>query len=142
MALVRQKLKDGNEIDENVEVFDIDSHHFFAETLNKGKTNDHNMHNTCLEAIILHYKTVFLKCNSNSPLHHVIVWSDNAPHQYRCRQTFLPIASVMLRHTDPTALAVFRHCHERFEIVESKWKALEKSNDSALLNKGRFGMDC
>jgi hypothetical protein len=41
----------------------------------------------------------------------------------------------------PTALAVFCHCHERLEIVESKWKALENSNDAALLNKGRFGMD-
>ena len=32
------------------------------------------------------------------PLKNVIVWTDNAPHQYRCRQNFMKVATVAERH--------------------------------------------
>lgn len=56
------------------------------------------MHNTCLDAVISLYKQKFQV--RGLALKNVIVWSDNAPHQYRCRQTFIKVASVMLRHKD------------------------------------------
>eukprot|EP00956_Cyclotella_meneghiniana_P016615 scaffold26325_cov20-Cyclotella_meneghiniana.AAC.1 len=77
------------------ELFNVDVHHFFAETLEKGKKNDHAMHNTCLKAIIPHYQQI-LRDLHNVELNHVIICTDNCPNQYRCRQTFLPIAAAAL----------------------------------------------
>jgi len=31
-------------------------------------------------------------------LRYLIIWTDNAPHQYRCRQNFIKVASVIERH--------------------------------------------
>ncbi|MGB2447348.1 MAG: hypothetical protein ACPICB_06430, partial [Candidatus Poseidoniaceae archaeon] len=95
----KQKDENGSEVDveEDIEVFTIDVHHFFAESISKGKKNDHAMHNVCLDAIIKRYKSIF-RDELGVELEHVIFWTDNAPHQYRCRQAFLPTASVLLRH--------------------------------------------
>lgn len=94
----KSKKDDGVETIETkeLEVFTIDVHHFFAKTIEKGKKNDHVMHNTCLDAIISLYKEKFAL--AGLILKKVIVWTDNPPHQYRCRQTFLKVASVLLRH--------------------------------------------
>lgn len=76
---------------ETVVVFTVDVHHFLAETFSKGKKNDHAMHNACLDALIKHYKSVWEE-RFGVPLRVVIVRTDNAPHQYRCRHTIMYVA--------------------------------------------------
>jgi hypothetical protein len=77
-------------------IWTCDVHHFFAETMSKGKKNDHAMHNTSLDALIKHYIPVFESIGTS--LEVAIIWSDNAPYQYRCRQNFMKIATVEERH--------------------------------------------
>mmetsp|Transcript_4214 Transcript_4214/g.5918 ORF Transcript_4214/g.5918 Transcript_4214/m.5918 type:complete len:611 (-) Transcript_4214:334-2166(-) len=54
------------------------------------------MHNTCLDEIIRIFRARLGELGVE--LKHVIIWTDNAPHQYRCRQTFIQVASIQLRH--------------------------------------------
>ena len=100
---VKDKKKDENgediESDDTIEIFTVDVHHFFAETISKGKKNDHQMHNTCFDEIIRRYKHTFAE-TLGVPLEHVIIWTDNAPNQYRCRQNFLKVASIKERHSE------------------------------------------
>lgn len=76
---------------ETVVVFTVDVHHFLAETFSKGKKNDHAMHNACLDALIKHYKSVWVE-RFGVELRVVIVRTDNAPHQYRCRHAIMYVA--------------------------------------------------
>ncbi len=98
VARGKKKDKNGNEVEftEPVTISNVDVVHFFAETFEKGKKNDHQMHNVCLDEIIRKYRARLRKAGVE--LRHVIIWTDNAPHQYRCRQTFIQIASIELRH--------------------------------------------
>lgn len=72
--------------------YDVDVHHFIADTKTKGKKADHATHNTALDKIIELYK------DKIPNLKRVIINTDNCPGQYRCRQTFLKIASIVERH--------------------------------------------
>ena len=81
----------------DIEIFDVDVHHFFVETIFKGKEINHAIHNLSLDAVIKHYEQIF-KDRFNRELKHIIVWTDNAPHQYRCRQNFIKVLSVLARH--------------------------------------------
>ena len=45
----------GCDITKNIETFEVDVHHFFTETVSKGKKNDHHMHNISLDALVKHY---------------------------------------------------------------------------------------
>jgi len=84
-------------INDTVQIFTVDVYHFFAETISKGKKNDHAMHNICLDKLVEIYKVIFRE-ELNVELKVIIVWTDNAPHQYRCRQNFIKIASFAERH--------------------------------------------
>jgi hypothetical protein len=86
----KKKGKNGEEMEfeEKVTISNVDVVHFFAETFEKGKKNDHVMHNACLDEIIRKYRAKLRE--RGDELKHVIIWTDNAPHQYRCRQTFRP----------------------------------------------------
>ena len=46
--------EEGCETTKNIEIFEVDVHHFFAETISKGKKNDHHMHNASLDALVKH----------------------------------------------------------------------------------------
>ena len=87
------------------------------------------MHNTCLDKIIEKYKNIFEK--KGHTLKKVIVWSDNCPSQYRCRQNFLQIAMVRERHDDIELihrLAVvdnFKGPHDGYG-KQPKWYILEQ----------------
>ena len=83
----------GEEEWEHLIIWSCDVHHFFAETMSKGKENDHAMHNTALDALILNYTQMFEAVGT--PLCAIVVWSDNALTQYRCRQNFMKVASVV-----------------------------------------------
>jgi hypothetical protein len=56
-----------------------------------GPTYDHAMHNACLDALIKHYKSVWVE-RFGVELRVVIVRTDNAPHQYRCRHAIMYVA--------------------------------------------------
>ena len=83
-------------INDNMMIFTVDVHHFFAETMSKGKLNDHQMHIVSLDALIKKYKGIF--CERGVELKYVNMWTDNCPNQYRCRQHFIQIASGEERH--------------------------------------------
>ena len=100
---VNRPLEDGGVDSEDVIVFDVSYIHFLAETLTKGKKADHAMHKVCLDKIIDNMKTKGIK--------KFIYWTDNAPHQYKCRQTFIADASVADRHGDGLELI------HRFAVV-------------------------
>ena len=69
------------EVDEELLIFTVTVHHFFAETISKGKKSDHSMHNTCFDGILKMYKLV-IPNTVGVPLHRVKCWTDNAPSQY------------------------------------------------------------
>ena len=83
--------------EKSIRIFTVDVHHFFAETISKGKKADHVMHNIALDAIINHYKAVF-ETEMGTTLKFVRTWTDNAPGQYRCRQNFIKVASICECH--------------------------------------------
>ena len=83
-------------INDNMMIFTVDVHHFFAETMSKGKLNDHQMHIVSLDALIKKYKGIFRE--RGVELKYVNMWTDNCPNQYRCRQHFIQIASGEERH--------------------------------------------
>ena len=78
-----------------MEVFNVDVPLFFAETLSKGKKNDHAMHHVSLDAIIKHYQEIFPGVTADA-LKHIKVWTDNAPHQYRSHQNFTKVLTVIV----------------------------------------------
>jgi hypothetical protein len=84
-------------VDGEFMVCDVDVHHFFEETFTAGKKTDHAMHNACLDHMIKLYEKQFRE-RLGCELKNVIVWTDNAPTQYRCIQTILKVASVLERH--------------------------------------------
>ena len=84
-------------INDTVQIFTVDVYHFFAETISKGKNKVHAMHNICLNKLVEMYKVIFRE-KLNVELKFIIVWTDNAPHQYCCRQNFIKIAFFDERH--------------------------------------------
>ena len=55
------------------------------------------MHNVALDEIVTQYKHNF-PGDTGSALKHIIVWTDNTPTQYACRQTFIKNASLQERY--------------------------------------------
>ena len=50
----------------NLEVFDVDVHHYFEETYPKGKKTVHAMHNICLDNTINFYRDAYRKRNNRT----------------------------------------------------------------------------
>lgn len=104
-AVVKVKRKvEGQEVEveDDVPVWRVDIKHMIGETMSKGKKNDWAFHNKCLDFIAKEYAKIFEEDPNSPPLRHIIVWSDNAPAQYRCRQNFLQVVSVAERHNGIT----------------------------------------
>ena len=75
---------------EEVQIYTCKHYHFLAGTETKGKKADHAMSRVCVDQIIDDMKEEGITT--------FIYWTDNAPHQYKCRQTFFADASVTERH--------------------------------------------
>ena len=75
---------------EKVQIFTCRHYHFLAGAETKGKKADHAMSRVCVDFIIDDLKL--------EGINTFIYWTDNAPHQYKCRQTFFADASVTERH--------------------------------------------
>ena len=82
-----KKTKGEPDIECEVMVCDTDRWVFFGESMSKGKKNDHVFHMACLDYIISFYA----KKREEDGLPEVkynIVWTDQCPNQYKCRQNF------------------------------------------------------
>ncbi|KAL7458925.1 hypothetical protein ACHAWC_010635 [Mediolabrus comicus] len=88
---VNKQLEDGSFEEEDVIVYDVKYFHFLAGTLTKGKKADWRMHQVCLDKILE-------IMNREEGITKFKYWTDNAPHQYKCRQTFISDASIADRH--------------------------------------------
>lgn len=80
------KLKNKKKEEDVVMVSDCERWVFFGDTISKGKKNDHVFHNSCLTYLIQYYDNIEYQPTN-------IVWTDNCPTQYKCRQNFFKIAS-------------------------------------------------
>ena len=102
------------EVEEEIETWTVDVFHFITDTMEKGKQNDHAMHHACLDYIMKLYQDRFENDTNLPSLRRVIVWTDNAPTQYRCRQNFIKIASVCARHNGLQLI------HDLLQLTTSK----------------------
>ena len=60
--------------------------------MSKGKKNDHIFHNACTTHIINYYDKERTDAGKDTiPMN--MVWTDNCPTQYKCRQNFWKVAS-------------------------------------------------
>ena len=55
------------------------------------------MHHVLLDAMLKPY-TMICREKMRVELEHVIVWTDNVTHQYRCCQNFSKVLTVITRH--------------------------------------------
>jgi hypothetical protein len=96
-------MKNGKEELDEAMLSDCDKWIFFGETMSIGKKNDHVFHNTCMDYIISHYD----KQREEDGLPRVdinIIWTDNCPGQYKCRQNFYNVATFAARHNNTSKL--------------------------------------
>jgi hypothetical protein len=71
---------------------DCDVFRYFGSTTGIGKKNDHVTHNACLTDIIKRHQREFEE--RLQELTFVMVWTDNCPNQYKCRQNFSGIIKI------------------------------------------------
>lgn len=75
------------EVEDETVVNDCDKWIFFGDTLSKGKKNDHIFHRSCLTHINKFYNEK-RRLAGQEPIKVTVVWTDNCPTQYKCRQNF------------------------------------------------------
>jgi hypothetical protein len=90
-ANVIQKIN-GEDVVTEVSLNDCDVHQFFGSTMSKGKKNDYVSHNACLKHIIKRYIHEFQECGKT--LTNAIVWTDNCPNQYKCKENFVHLFDI------------------------------------------------
>ena len=82
---------DKNPYQDETIICDCDKWAFFGSTMSKGKKNDHVYHEACLTYINDYYDKIRAD-KGKDPINTFIVWTDQCPTQYRCRQNFRNIA--------------------------------------------------
>ena len=88
----KRVVKDVGLVEDETIVSDCEKWIFFGDTMSAGKKNDHVFHNACQTYIINHYDKQRLDSGLTAiPFN--IVWTDNCPTQYRCRQNFYHVAN-------------------------------------------------
>jgi hypothetical protein len=104
---------------------DCDVFQYFGSTMSKGKKNDYVTHIACLEDIIKRYKREFEE--RQQELTFAIVWTDNCPNQYKCRQNFAGIIKI------ETVLGVLVvHCFAVKDNFKGVWDGAGKSAKNFL----------
>ena len=91
-VIFKQVVEDVGLVDNETIVSDCGKWIFFGDTISAGKNNDHVFHNVCQTYIIKCYD----KQRVDSGLTVIpfnIVWTDNCPTQYWCRQNFYHVAN-------------------------------------------------
>jgi hypothetical protein len=91
-ASVQTCSRNGDEEVRVVSINDCDVLQYFGSTMSKGKKNDYVTHNACLKEIIQRYIKEFEERQHR--LTFVIVWTDNCPNQYKCKENFVGILKI------------------------------------------------
>jgi len=91
-ATVQFRSRNGEENFKSVSINDCDVLQYFGSTMSKGKKNDYVTHNACLKEIIKRYIKEFEE--RGQKLSFVILWTDNCPNQYKCKENFVGILKI------------------------------------------------
>jgi phage tail protein X len=125
-------------------LYDCDVWHFFAESMSKGKKNDHITHNACLDRIVSFYQEKFIT-DKKAALTGVGVWTDNCAGQYKCKQNFYKIATFEDRHDGVT----LEHSFAQKFCFKGPWdgagkvvKKFIKKQEDALKERFPDGLTC
>ena len=116
-------------LDETI-VNECDKWIIFGDTYSKGKKNDHVFHNACLTYLIKYYDEIRATDNQ-PPIPINVVWTDNCPGQYRCRQNFLNVATAGKHHDNKTV--VVHKLAQKFRFKGS-WDATGKLVKERIVN--------
>ena len=68
----KKKNENGNNIEDETIINDCDKWIFFADTISKGKKNDHVMHNSCLTYLIKYYDEERIHDGEDPLLHNIV----------------------------------------------------------------------
>lgn len=126
--VVKYKNKNGTE-DETI-VNDCDAWHFWGDTMSKGKKNDHVFHNACLDYVVSYYDTQ-RESKGLPPIKENLIWTDNCPTQYRCRQNFIKLATFSERHRNASASQLLAAVYK----FKGCWDAAGKTAKSHIVKR-------
>ena len=118
----KRAVEDVGLVEDEIIVSDCEKWIFFGDTISAGKKNDHVFHNACQTNIIKYYDKQRLDSGLTAiPFN--IVWTDNCPTQYRCRQNFYHVANAAKTlHHKPITIHKFAQKY-RFK---GSWDATSK----------------
>jgi hypothetical protein len=91
-ATVQIHSRNGEENLKLMSINDCDVLQYLGSTMSKGEKNDYVTHNACLKDIIRRYIKEFEE--RQQELTFVIVWTDNCPNQYKCKENFVGILKI------------------------------------------------
>lgn len=126
----QRKTQGGIMLDDETMINDCDRWIFFGDTMSKGKKNDHVFHNACQTYIINHYDEE-RKTDGKDTIPMNIVWTDNCPTQYKCRQHFLKVATASSNHNSKST--IIHKFAQKFRFKGS-WDATGKIVKQRILN--------
>lgn len=109
----------------------------FGDTYSKGKKNDHVFPNACLTYLIKYYDEIHATDNQ-APIPINVLWTDNCPGQYRCRQFFLNVATKAKHHDNKTIVVHKLAMKYRFK---GSWDATGKLAKERTMNN-ELKLDC
>lgn len=121
---------------------DCDRWVFFGDTMSKGKKNDHIFHQSCCTYVIKHYDSM-REAVGKTPIPFNIIWTDNCPTQYKCRQNFLNVATSTSNHTsNPDVHHIAIHNFAQKYRFKGGWDATGKIVKERILNNELKGDRC
>ena len=133
---VKYNRKDGS-VDETI-ISTTDKWIFFADTLSRGKKNDHVCHNACLKKIIEYYDKKRMDIGKQ-PIPINIVWTDNCGTQYKCRQNFYHVANSSI---GLTSKGIIVHKFAQKYWFKGPWDAYSKVVKMKIYNFEVQGVRC
>jgi len=125
--------KEGGGNDETI-LNECDKWIFLGDIMSKGKKNDHVFHQACLTYLIKRFDAQRV-ANGKVPIQQNIVWTDNCPNQYRCRQNFLSVAKAA-SYRNHTSIIVHKFAQKyRFK---GPWDGTGKLTQTILNNELKY----
>ena len=128
LAKFKNQVEGSEDVFDETIVNDCDRWIFFGDTQSKGKKNDHIFHNACTTHIIKFYDSERVQIGKDKIPFNVI-WTDNCPTQYKCRQNFWKVASSG-KHNESVIVHKFAQKY-RFK---GSWDATGKIVKEAIRN--------
>ena len=88
------------------------------------------MHNSCLTYLIKYYNEERIQAGKD-PIPHNVVWTDNCPTQYKCRQNFVNVAHAASLHNNKCTIT---HKFAQKYRFKGSWDATGKLIKKRILN--------